>query len=144
MAYSTLKMAKAYYGDSWKDIYTKPNKLSSTLDKLYAWEKKLYKEVKVCVRGHEPTKKGGKKEKKKLYKSDTFFIQILGPSDDTLFIYLFISVYSLDVLPNSSSCKDGTPSIIMFVMSFPMAGMYLQCMNMTRNLRTLLQMHGHE
>ncbi|WKA09418.1 hypothetical protein VitviT2T_027066 [Vitis vinifera] len=46
MAYSTLKMAKAYYGDSWKDIYTKPNKLSSTLDKLYAWEKKLYKEVK--------------------------------------------------------------------------------------------------
>lgn len=138
-------MAKAYYGDSWKDIYTKPNKLSSTLDKLYAWEKKLYKEVKVCVRGHEPTKKGGKKEKKNCIKATHFLFKYLAlQMTHYLFIYLFISVYSLDVLPNSSSSKDGTPSIIMFVMSFPMAGMYLQCMNMTRNLRTLLQMHGHE
>lgn len=55
MAYNTMKMAKAYYGDAWKDIYAKPNQLSSTLEKLYAWEKKLYKEVKVCLHGNEPT-----------------------------------------------------------------------------------------
>ncbi|XP_065616456.1 nitrate regulatory gene2 protein-like isoform X1 [Quercus suber] len=42
----TMKMAKAYYGESVKDFNVKPGNLSSTLDKLYAWEKKLYKEVK--------------------------------------------------------------------------------------------------
>ncbi|KAK4572790.1 hypothetical protein RGQ29_030993 [Quercus rubra] len=42
----TMKMAKAYYGESAKDFNMKPGNLSSTLDKLYAWEKKLYKEVK--------------------------------------------------------------------------------------------------
>ncbi|KAM4077173.1 hypothetical protein ACJW30_12G119700 [Castanea mollissima] len=42
----TMKMAKAYYGESVKDFNMKPGNLSSTLDKLYAWEKKLYKEVK--------------------------------------------------------------------------------------------------
>lgn len=90
MAYSTLKMAKAYYGDSWKDIYTKPNKLSSTLDKLYAWEKKLYKEVKVCVRGHEPTKKGGKKRKKNCIKATHFLFKYLAlQMTHYLFIYLF-------------------------------------------------------
>lgn len=41
----TMKIAKAYYGESGKDNM-KPGNLSSTLDKLYAWEKKLYKEVK--------------------------------------------------------------------------------------------------
>lgn len=44
----TMKIAKAYYGESGKDNM-KPGNLSSTLDKLYAWEKKLYKEVKVRV-----------------------------------------------------------------------------------------------
>ena len=45
----TMKMAKAYFGESVKDFNMKPGNLSSTLDKLYAWEKKLYKEVKVWV-----------------------------------------------------------------------------------------------
>lgn len=42
----TMKMAKAYYGEAGKGLNMKPGNLSSTLDKLYAWEKKLYKEVK--------------------------------------------------------------------------------------------------
>ncbi|KAM0971538.1 hypothetical protein ACFX13_019729 [Malus domestica] len=41
----TVKLAKAYQGEPGKDI-KKPGNLSSTLEKLYAWEKKLYKEVK--------------------------------------------------------------------------------------------------
>ncbi|XP_040998689.1 LOW QUALITY PROTEIN: nitrate regulatory gene2 protein-like [Juglans microcarpa x Juglans regia] len=42
----TMKIAKAYYGESGKDFNMKSGNLSSTLDKLYEWEKKLYKEVK--------------------------------------------------------------------------------------------------
>ncbi|XP_044480382.1 nitrate regulatory gene2 protein-like [Mangifera indica] len=42
----TMKMAKAYCGDPRKDFDIKSANLSSTLEKLYAWEKKLYKEVK--------------------------------------------------------------------------------------------------
>jgi hypothetical protein len=45
----TMKMAKAYYRESGKGFNMKAGNLSSTLDKLYAWEKKLYKEVKVWV-----------------------------------------------------------------------------------------------
>lgn len=43
----TMKMAKAYQGEPGKDFNKKSGNLSSTLEKLYAWEKKLYKEVKV-------------------------------------------------------------------------------------------------
>lgn len=43
----TNKLAKSYFGDLWKDIEAKPGSLSSTLEKLYVWEKKLYEEVKV-------------------------------------------------------------------------------------------------
>ncbi|KAJ0025905.1 hypothetical protein Pint_08149 [Pistacia integerrima] len=42
----TMKMAKAYCGDPGKDFDMNSANLSSTLEKLYAWEKKLYKEVK--------------------------------------------------------------------------------------------------
>lgn len=42
-----MKIAKAYTGDPGNDFDMKARNLSSTLDKLYAWEKKLYKEVKV-------------------------------------------------------------------------------------------------
>ncbi|XP_048425539.1 LOW QUALITY PROTEIN: nitrate regulatory gene2 protein-like [Pyrus x bretschneideri] len=42
----TVKMANAYQGEPGKDFNKKPGNLSSTLEKLYAWEKKLYKEVK--------------------------------------------------------------------------------------------------
>ncbi|KAJ8773348.1 hypothetical protein K2173_028525 [Erythroxylum novogranatense] len=41
-----LKMAKTYSGDPQNNIEMRPKNLSSTLEKLYAWEKKLYKEVK--------------------------------------------------------------------------------------------------
>lgn len=41
-----MKMAKAYSAEPDKDFNLKPGNLSSTLEKLYAWEKKLYKEVK--------------------------------------------------------------------------------------------------
>ncbi|OAY58287.1 protein ALTERED PHOSPHATE STARVATION RESPONSE 1 isoform X2 [Manihot esculenta] len=41
-----MKIAKAYTGDPGNDFDMKARNLSSTLDKLYAWEKKLYKEVK--------------------------------------------------------------------------------------------------
>ncbi|KAL3504200.1 hypothetical protein ACH5RR_034041 [Cinchona calisaya] len=47
LAAKTTKLAKSYFGDLWKDIEAKPGNLSSTLEQLYAWEKKLYKEVKV-------------------------------------------------------------------------------------------------
>ena len=40
-------MAKEYCQVAEQD--EKPRNLSSTLEELYAWEKKLYKEVKVCV-----------------------------------------------------------------------------------------------
>ncbi|XP_052191230.1 protein ROLLING AND ERECT LEAF 2 isoform X2 [Diospyros lotus] len=45
-AFSTMKLAKSYFGDSGKNPNMKPSNLSSTLEKLYVWEKKLYKEVK--------------------------------------------------------------------------------------------------
>ncbi|RDY09518.1 Nitrate regulatory gene2 protein, partial [Mucuna pruriens] len=41
-----IKLAQAYCGELGKDLKTNPENLSSTLEKLYAWEKKLYKEVK--------------------------------------------------------------------------------------------------
>ncbi|XP_027904045.1 nitrate regulatory gene2 protein-like [Vigna unguiculata] len=41
-----IKLARAYCGEPGKDFKTNPENLSSTLEKLYAWEKKLYKEVK--------------------------------------------------------------------------------------------------
>lgn len=44
---NTVKLASSYFEDVGKDINFKACNLSSTLDKLYAWEKKLYKEVKV-------------------------------------------------------------------------------------------------
>lgn len=42
-----MKLAKAYCEEPGKDFKTAPGNLSSTLEKLYVWEKKLYKEVKV-------------------------------------------------------------------------------------------------
>ncbi|WCJ44370.1 hypothetical protein M5689_025040 [Euphorbia peplus] len=42
----TMKIAKAYSGDSGDDFDRMPRNLSSTLDEIYAWEKKLYKHVK--------------------------------------------------------------------------------------------------
>lgn len=44
-----MKMARAYVGDAAKDFNLNSGNISSTLDKLYAWEKKLYKEVKVWI-----------------------------------------------------------------------------------------------
>ena len=49
VAGSTIKLAKSYYGDSGNNTNMKPGNLSSILEKLYAWEKKLYKEVKVMM-----------------------------------------------------------------------------------------------
>ncbi|KAL2497202.1 hypothetical protein Adt_22752 [Abeliophyllum distichum] len=46
LASKTSKLAKSYFGDVEKEANTNVCKLSSTLDKLYAWEEKLYKEVK--------------------------------------------------------------------------------------------------
>lgn len=43
----TRKMAKAYNGQDVNGGFN--GNLSSTLEKLYAWEKKLYKEVKVSM-----------------------------------------------------------------------------------------------
>ncbi|CAI9087182.1 OLC1v1021189C1 [Oldenlandia corymbosa var. corymbosa] len=45
LASKTHKLAKSYFGDDWENIES-PYKLSSTLEKLYVWEKKLYKAVK--------------------------------------------------------------------------------------------------
>jgi hypothetical protein len=42
-----MKLAKAYCREPEKELISNPINLSSTLEKLYAWEKKLYKEVKV-------------------------------------------------------------------------------------------------
>lgn len=47
-ASKTMKMAKALYGDLESELNRKPGNLSLVLNRLYAWEKKLYKEVKVC------------------------------------------------------------------------------------------------
>lgn len=44
-------MAKAYAAEPGNDFDTGHRNLSSTLQEIYAWEKKLYKEVK--VRGTE-------------------------------------------------------------------------------------------
>ena len=50
LAAKANKFAESYFGELWKDIESKPGNLSATLEKLYAWEKKLYKEVKVkCI-----------------------------------------------------------------------------------------------
>lgn len=49
LASSTMKMARSYFEDIGKDVDSKACSLSSTLDKLYAWEIKLYKEVKVMT-----------------------------------------------------------------------------------------------
>ncbi|KAF9682633.1 hypothetical protein SADUNF_Sadunf05G0129200 [Salix dunnii] len=42
----TIKMAKAYAAEPGNDFDTRHRNLSSTLQEIYAWEKKLYKEVK--------------------------------------------------------------------------------------------------
>lgn len=42
-----MKLAKSYFEDVGNGVDMKSSNLSSTLDKLHAWEKKLYKEVKV-------------------------------------------------------------------------------------------------
>lgn len=47
LAAKTRKLAKSYFGDVGQDNTVMPCNLSSTLDELYEWEKKLYKEVKV-------------------------------------------------------------------------------------------------
>ncbi|CAI9787044.1 unnamed protein product [Fraxinus pennsylvanica] len=46
LASRTSKLAKSYFGDVEMDTNSQVCNLSSTLDKLYAWEEKLYKEVK--------------------------------------------------------------------------------------------------
>lgn len=46
LAAKANKFAESYFGELWKDTESKPGNLSATLEKLYAWEKKLYKEVK--------------------------------------------------------------------------------------------------
>lgn len=47
LAAKTRKLAKSYFGDVGQAITEMPCNLSATLDELYEWEKKLYKEVKV-------------------------------------------------------------------------------------------------
>lgn len=42
----TMKLAKACCGEPEKELVSNPINRSSTLEKLYSWEKKLYKEVK--------------------------------------------------------------------------------------------------
>ncbi|CAN4099670.1 unnamed protein product [Withania somnifera] len=46
LAAKTRKLAKSYFGDVGLGNAVKPCDMSSTLDELYEWEKKLYKEVK--------------------------------------------------------------------------------------------------
>ncbi|KAG5601248.1 hypothetical protein H5410_032618 [Solanum commersonii] len=46
LAAKTRKLAKSYFEDVGQDSAVMPCNLSSTFDKLYEWEKKLYKEVK--------------------------------------------------------------------------------------------------
>lgn len=43
-----VKLAKSYYENSGIDATVDYGNISSILEELYAWEKKLYKEVKVC------------------------------------------------------------------------------------------------
>jgi hypothetical protein len=43
----TMKMAKSYPLESGNDFDMRRRNLSSTLQEIYAWEKKLYKEVRV-------------------------------------------------------------------------------------------------
>jgi len=43
----TMKLAKAYAAEPGNDFDPRHRNLSSTLQEIYAWEKKLYKEVKV-------------------------------------------------------------------------------------------------
>ncbi|GFP79996.1 hypothetical protein PHJA_000143100 [Phtheirospermum japonicum] len=47
LASKTMKLAKSYFDDVGKDENSRACNLSSTMDKLYPWEKKLYKEIKV-------------------------------------------------------------------------------------------------
>lgn len=44
----TVKLAKSYNESSGIDTTVEYGNISSILEELYAWEKKLYKEVKVC------------------------------------------------------------------------------------------------
>lgn len=46
----TIKLARAYYENSGKDTNVEYGNVSSILEELYAWEKKLYKEVKVYIK----------------------------------------------------------------------------------------------
>ncbi|XP_073043701.1 uncharacterized protein [Primulina eburnea] len=46
LASRSIKLAKSYFEDVGEDENVNACNLSSTLDKLYAWERKLYKEVK--------------------------------------------------------------------------------------------------
>ncbi|KAG9142639.1 hypothetical protein Leryth_023070 [Lithospermum erythrorhizon] len=46
LASKTVKLAESFFADFGEDISMKHYNLSSTLAELYAWEKKLYKEVK--------------------------------------------------------------------------------------------------
>ncbi|KAL8134338.1 hypothetical protein AgCh_009387 [Apium graveolens] len=43
----TIKLARSYYENSGKDTNVEYGNISSILEELYAWEKRLYKEVKV-------------------------------------------------------------------------------------------------
>lgn len=49
LASQSMKLAKSYIEDARKEANAKVCNLSSTLDKLYAWEKKLYKEIKASL-----------------------------------------------------------------------------------------------
>ena len=46
----TIKLARSYYENSEKDTNVEYGNISSILEELYAWEKKLYKEVKVYMK----------------------------------------------------------------------------------------------
>lgn len=46
----TIKLARSYYENSGKDTNVEYDNISSILEELYAWEKKLYKEVKVYMK----------------------------------------------------------------------------------------------
>lgn len=46
----TIKLARSYYENSGKDTNVEYGNISSILEELYAWEKMLYKEVKVYMK----------------------------------------------------------------------------------------------
>lgn len=46
----TIKLARSYYENSGEDTNFEYGNISSILEELYAWEKKLYKEVKVYMK----------------------------------------------------------------------------------------------